>query len=116
MNDKLKNIHIGSEIRKRLDDSGMSYAEFARRIHCERATLYHLFKCKSIDVERLILISEVLQYDFFHELYFSERTAAADGVVGTVGAKPRVYIAVELEEKSLNLESLPDGFIELIKK
>ncbi len=58
------NIHIGKEIREVLDKSGMSYTEFAHKIHCERQSLYYLFKSKSIDVERLALISKVLNYNF----------------------------------------------------
>ena len=65
-----KEVHVGAAIKRIVEKRGLSYAEFARLIHCERATVYHLFKCKSIDVERLLLISEILEYDFIHELYF----------------------------------------------
>lgn len=56
----------------------MPYREFARRINCERQTLYHLFKCRSIDVERLMLISRVLGYDFLRNVYMRENAAGAD--------------------------------------
>lgn len=55
----------------------MPYREFARRINCERQTLYHLFKCQSIDVERLMLISRVLGYDFLRNVYMRENEAGA---------------------------------------
>lgn len=66
------NIHIGSIIRQVLDRSGMTYKEFARNINCERQSLYYLFGCKSIDVDRLILISRVLGYDFLRNVYLNE--------------------------------------------
>ncbi len=64
-----KNIHIGSLIRQKLDQSGMSYKDFARFINCERQSLYYLFSCRSIDIERLILIGNVLNYDFIRNVY-----------------------------------------------
>ncbi len=62
-------IHIGSLIRQKLDESHISYKEFARLINCERQSLYYLFNCKSIDIDRLILISKVLNFDFIRNIY-----------------------------------------------
>lgn len=69
-----KDIHIGSYIRSKLDDSKMSYNEFARRLCCQRHSLYYLFNQKTIDVEKLVKISTILDYDFLslyseHEKY-----------------------------------------------
>ncbi len=65
-------IHIGSVIRQVLDDSGMPYKEFAQAIGCERQSLYYLFHSKSIDVDRLIRISKVLNYDFIRNVYLND--------------------------------------------
>lgn len=65
-------INIGEIIRRKLDESDISYTEFAKRIHCERQSLYYLFKCKSIDIDRLMLISKVLNYDFIRYIYLNE--------------------------------------------
>lgn len=67
-----KDIHIGSVIRQVLDDSGISYKEFAKEIGCERQSLYYLFNSKSIDVDRLIRISKVLNYDFLRNVYLDD--------------------------------------------
>lgn len=64
-----KDIYIGQLIQKKVDESQMSYTEFARQIHVARTSLYRIFESKSIDVERLLLISEVLDYDFIHKVY-----------------------------------------------
>ena len=53
-------IHIGSIIKKKVEESKMSIAEFAEKIYCDRTTVYDLFKRSSIDIERLIRISKVL--------------------------------------------------------
>jgi len=59
-----KDIHIGSYIRSKLDESMMSYNEFARRLCCQRHSLYYLFNQKTIDVEKLVRISSILDFDF----------------------------------------------------
>jgi transcriptional regulator with XRE-family HTH domain len=62
-------MHIGSEIKKILDDRGLPVTEFARRINKSRENAYSIFTRKSIDTELLKKISEVLNYDFF--IYYS---------------------------------------------
>lgn len=42
MYNDLRNIHIGELIRQRLVHLSMSYAEFARRLHIERTTVYSI--------------------------------------------------------------------------
>ncbi len=65
----LKDIHIGSAIAQQIACAGMSYAEFARRLNCDRTTVYGIVKSKSIDIERLIRISEILDFDFIEQVY-----------------------------------------------
>lgn len=60
--------HIGHVIRQELKDQRMTCAEFARRLNVERTTVYGIFKNETIDVYRLIRISEILGYDFFKYL------------------------------------------------
>ena len=67
-----KDIYIGRLIQQKVDEQHISYSEFARQIHCSRTNIYRIFECKSIDIERLILISDVLHYDFIHEVYLPQ--------------------------------------------
>lgn len=71
--ESINDIHIGSLIRQQLDKSNISYKEFARSINCERQSLYYLFSCKSIDIDRLILISKVLNFDFLRNIYLEQQ-------------------------------------------
>ena len=50
----------------------MTITEFAQGIDRERTTIYDIFERKSIDTELLIKISQVLNYDFIHEVYFPD--------------------------------------------
>ena len=60
---------IGQFIKQKVNEQHISYAEFARLIHCGRTSLYHIFEAQNIDAERLILISRVLRFDFIAEYY-----------------------------------------------
>lgn len=68
-NNRYSDTFIGELIRQKVGESNMPYSEFARRINYSRSSLYNLFAKKSIDVELLLRISEVLDYDFMYEVY-----------------------------------------------
>ena len=105
----MNNIHIGSIIKQKVEENSLSVKEFAGRINCERTNVYHIFKQRSIDIERLIKISEVLDYDFISKIYIKQNK--------NINNPPRkIYIAVELDADPLQQLTLPDEFIRLMKK
>jgi len=61
-------LHIGHMVKSVFDKSGLSVAEFARRIHCERTNVYKIFNRHTIDVEMLVAISEVLEHNFLEDV------------------------------------------------
>ncbi|MDR2835459.1 MAG: helix-turn-helix domain-containing protein, partial [Bacteroidales bacterium] len=67
-----KDIHIGSIIKEKWEKSSMTVTEFAEKINYHRTSVYYIFDNKTIDIELLITISEVLNYDFIHEIYFKQ--------------------------------------------
>ncbi len=58
-------VNIGNKIKLEIKKKGMSTSEFARRINKSRENAYSIFKRKSIDTELLMVISKVLDVDFF---------------------------------------------------
>ena len=64
-------FHIGSKIKQVWKRSGLKGSEFAKRLHRQRQSIYHLFKQESIDTHLLKTISQVLEHDFF--LDYSEQ-------------------------------------------
>ncbi len=66
-------MHIGQEIKKKLQERHLTVVSFAAEIPCTRANVYKIFKQKSIDTDQLLRISKILNFDFF-ELYKSELT------------------------------------------
>ena len=64
-----KKIFIGPIIKQKLDESPYTVAQFAREIGHSRKYVYNLFEDKSIDIDLLCEISELLNYNFLN-LYF----------------------------------------------
>jgi len=61
---KIEDIHIGSIIKKKVKEKGLTVSGFARAIHCSRANVHSIFERKSLDTELLIRISNVLSFNF----------------------------------------------------
>lgn len=80
-----KDVHIGSEIERVIRERGIAVSCFAELIHCNRSNAYDLFKRKSIDIDTLIRISEVLEYDFIKEVYYPDSDRRNIDVHLTVG-------------------------------
>lgn len=57
--------NVGALISRRLDELGMSKAEFGRRINKSRQSVNDLLKRTTVDLEYLNEIGNVLDYDFF---------------------------------------------------
>ncbi|MFT5969599.1 MAG: hypothetical protein ACI8ZO_000088 [Flavobacteriales bacterium] len=66
-------IHIGEKIKERVDEVGMSRTVFAKRINKTRNVVYDIFKRQSIDTNQLVLVSKILNFDFF--VYYREMLA-----------------------------------------
>lgn len=104
---KFKEIYIGKIIQQKVDERGLSYAEFARKINCARTSLYHIFNSKNIDIERLLLISEILQYDFIGEVYLKQYSWKHLTLP---------YIILPINTNGIDISCLPQEIIELLKR
>ncbi len=65
MDVKLVKKHIGETIKARLDKSGLKQKDFAKKIGKEQGNLSKIFKSESIRTDDLVVISEVLDHNFF---------------------------------------------------
>jgi len=61
-------VHIGQEIKKVYDSSGLKLKEFALRMKYGPKNIYSIFERETVDTEILLRASLILKYDFF-ELY-----------------------------------------------
>lgn len=57
-------VHIGKLVKSVFSDSGMSVAELARQLHCERTNVYTIFRRRTVDVELLSRLSKILKHNF----------------------------------------------------
>ena len=54
-------------IKAVFDESGISVSELARQLHCERTNVYTIFKRRTVDVELLANLSEILDHNFLDD-------------------------------------------------
>ncbi len=99
------NMHIGQEIDKKFQESGMKLAEFAKRVGTSTRNIYSIMNRSDINSELLRKISEVLKYDFF-ALY---QDSLSSNVVSEPEMKytmrKKVSLIVELDGQSETLEN-----------
>lgn len=63
-----QNLHIGKMIKAVFDESGMSVAELARRIHTARSNVYFIFERPSIDMNQLLDLCDALSHNFLDDI------------------------------------------------
>jgi transcriptional regulator with XRE-family HTH domain len=66
-------IHIGKKIQYVFNQSGLAVSQFAQLLGIHRTRIYNIFESKTIDIELLCKISDVLHYDFLTEVYLKKR-------------------------------------------
>ena len=71
-------MHVGDEIRKVLNERGMSITGFAKRIHRSREAANGILNRPSINTEMLHTISGILDHDFFKLYSDSFKTEARE--------------------------------------
>ncbi|MDD2595528.1 MAG: hypothetical protein PHD11_06920 [Bacteroidales bacterium] len=81
---EVNQVHIGNLIKQVVDGKGISYQEFAKKLHCERSSVYYLFRCKSIDIDKLVNVSNALNYNFIENIYVagSKSSAVKQSIAG----------------------------------
>lgn len=63
---KIERVNIGLAIEQRLNELGMSKSEFGRKIGIPQQNVNRILEKPNIDTEKLITISETLEYNFLN--------------------------------------------------
>ncbi|MDR0414877.1 MAG: helix-turn-helix domain-containing protein [Prevotellaceae bacterium] len=97
-----KNVfHIGEVIRQKVKERGLSVVDFADAIHCTRSHVYTIYSRKDMDVEQLVQISKVLDYDLISEVYLNRPSLK------------KYLVLLEVNEQQLQtLSELPVKFVQ----
>lgn len=71
-------LHIGKQIKTIFDKSNLTMVEFAKQIGTTRENAYAIFKRESIDLQMLMKIGAILNYNFFD--WLSNQISIAQGL------------------------------------
>jgi transcriptional regulator with XRE-family HTH domain len=93
---KYYNIHIGELIKQKFEESKLTITEFAKAIQSCRTNVYNIFNLKSIDTDKLILISEALDYNFFEEYIVKD----------SFTTHTQIVLALELKDGECQIKQL----------
>ena len=69
-----RNIHIGALIQQKVKEK-MRVKQFAAMMHCSRTNVYQIFNSKTADTDKLVVISSLLEHNFFKEFYAKNSSA-----------------------------------------
>lgn len=98
-------LHIGREILRVLEESGMPKTVFAERIGMNRSNVYDVFTAPGCDSVRLRKISQVLKCNFFKLLAddFEPSSVASEPAVtyGRPPLKPPMRIVIEVDQDNV---------------
>jgi transcriptional regulator with XRE-family HTH domain len=65
MDIKLNEIHVGQEIKKRLEELHMTKTEFGRQIGVPQQHINRILERETMETKKLVLVSKVLEKNFF---------------------------------------------------
>ncbi len=62
-------VEVGANIEKRLKEIGMTQIEFASKLGVAQSEISRILRKSSFETDKLIVISHILGYNFFHDFY-----------------------------------------------
>lgn len=63
----IEKVDIGESIEQKLNELGISKSEFGRKIGIPQQNVNRILSKSSIDTDKLVMICEALDYNFFRE-------------------------------------------------
>ncbi len=90
-------IHIGREIERVYQQSGMKLSEFAKRINTSSRNIYSIFARKEIKTDQLQKIGEVLNYNFFSLFKTPDQGMAREPEINYQRPGNKITVSVELD-------------------
>jgi hypothetical protein len=97
-------VHIGKEIEKIYQNSGMKLSEFAKRINTSTRNVYSIFARAEIKTDQLVKISEVLKFDFFSLYIHSKGDVVHEPSEPYTKSRNKVMITIELDGQRSTLD------------
>ena len=106
----MKDIHIGHEIQKRVEELRMTKTDFARRIGMAQQNVNRIFEGRYISTDKLLNISRILEFDFF-ALYLDDKkennaVAIGENPIAAINSEVQTSDCAVLQERVHHLEQL----------
>ena len=76
-----EHCNMGQMIKKVVKEQKMSVSDFAKAIHCSRTNVYSIFERKSINIERLKQIADVLNLNISDFLMTETKSSKCIAVI-----------------------------------
>lgn len=113
----VSNVHkidVGLAIEQRMNELGLSKSEFGRRIGVAQQNVNRILEKGSIDTDKLVLICEVLNHDFFSDFSAGDHSVSLNNAhnnqINGTGAHDNTHVVTAdnavLEERIKSLEAL----------
>jgi transcriptional regulator with XRE-family HTH domain len=98
-------VHIGREIERKFQESGLKISEFAKRLNTGTRNVYSIFERTDISSSQLKKISEVLNYNFF-ALYAESlpMSSVVQDLNLTYESREKLRVVVELDGQDETLQ------------
>lgn len=114
---KLQTVNIGLAIEQIINERGISKSEFGRKIGVAQQNVNRILERSNIDTDKLVAISEALDFNFFTCFCAVDESGAAiadNGAVAVAGGATAHHITtnatnagdVMLQQKVASLEAL----------
>ena len=107
----LKNIHIGSLIKMRIEERNMNVLRICKFLKCTEEELISILSKKSLDSEIILKLSTLLEYDFFR-LYSQYLILYAPQTIST--NNPEKKTALPQYRKNIYTKEMVDFILEQI--
>ena len=114
---KLQTVNIGLAIEQIINERGISKSEFGRKIGVAQQNVNRILERSTIDTDKLVTISEALDFNFFTCFRAVDESGAAiadNGAVAVAGGATAHHITTNatnageaiLQQKVASLEAL----------
>ena len=107
----LKNIHIGSLIKMRIEERNMNVLRICKFLKCTEEELISILSKKSLDSEIILKLSTLLEYDFFR-LYSQYLILYSPQTIST--NNPEKKTALPQYRKNIYTKEMVDFILEQI--
>ncbi|WP_342645031.1 hypothetical protein [Mucilaginibacter sp. CSA2-8R] len=101
-------VHIGQEIERQFQNSGLKIGAFAERINTGDRNVYSIFQRKDISAEMLVTISNALNFNFFKLYEQNLPTEFGEAKDNYIKNDKSITISIDVRGTFTSMAELPE--------